>query len=347
LYDINNTDEHENDDRYTTTTTTTADNRYVQLSTNATSSIHSEPEILDHHNRDDIPPVMLSSPLAQILITKHTLRNVHSDDQNAKKSIRLQMDMELSKQWAILLKCQIILPAEQIRQNETDIRIMPYHIIPQVWTRLRPEFLNINNNSNINESSNTNSDSVVYEQNALHQDWLWCRNIQSNTDPIIYDDHHAIIQFLHTNTERIHISCGAKFGCDYLLYDGPRHERHAFAGLRIIPCRQQRQQHDTKNHSTVDDNLQFPIDINPYDIAAYVRCLNTAGKLALLATTIAVNNSTEMNNNNRKYNQSQELHRKLLIVDLVLEKIAITTSRRPKKTMEQRFQNLSKNQKKN
>ena len=167
------------------------------------------------------------------------------------------------------------------------------------------------------------------------------------------DDHRrAILQFLHNDTRQhhgrdttndddddhddddddppaaaFHISDGAKFGCDYLLYDGPRQERHAFAGLRILPPM----------------TTGFPV--NAYDLAGYVRCLNTAGKLALLATSIVVDDDdgddTTMSHHNEKPTPRQQ-RRKILFVDLALEKVVATTSRRPKKTMAQRLQNLSK-----
>jgi hypothetical protein len=81
---------------------------------------------------------------------------------------------------------------------------------------------------------------------------------------------------------------------------------------------------------------------NPYDLAGYVRCLNTAGKLALLATSVVMNGTEIKNGSNDGDQPGASQCRKILIVDLALEKIAMTTSRRPKKTMEQRLKNLSK-----
>jgi hypothetical protein len=58
--------------------------------------------------------------------------------------------------------------------------------------------------------------------------------------------------------------------------------------------------------------------------------LNTAGKLALLAA--AQPDTTE----------SGEVFYRVAIVDLALVKIVETTFKKPKKTMEQRLQNLAK-----
>jgi len=100
------------------------------------------------------------------------------------------------------------------------------------------------------------------------------------------------------NMHNVHVSCGAKFGCDYLLYDGDRRERHAFAGLRVLRPRQSANQSCTQNSAT------FPIPC-PYDIAGYVRGLNTAGKVALIATAF----------------DNGDGNAKVVFVDLALEKI--------------------------
>jgi hypothetical protein len=134
-----------------------------------------------------------------------------------------------------------------------------------------------------------------------------------------HEEEAAIVQLLHRDTH-LHISCGAKFGCDYLLYDGPRTERHAFAGLRILFAREQR-----------DGGEHFPLP-TAYDLAGYVRCLNTAGKLALIAT--AIRDADDSADNRPRL--------RVLLVDLALVKVASTTSRRPRKTMEQRIKNLAK-----
>ena len=176
---------------------------------------------------------------------------------------------------------------------------------------------------------------------------MWC-DLNPHAPPMDDDHRRAILQFLHNDTRQhhgrdttnddddhdddppaaaFHISDGAKFGCDYLLYDGPRQERHAFAGLRILPPM----------------TTGFPV--NAYDLAGYVRCLNTAGKLALLATSIVVDDDdddTTTSHHEETTTTRRRQRRKILFVDLALEKVVATTSRRPKKTMAQRLQNLSK-----
>jgi hypothetical protein len=197
---------------------------------------------------------------------------------------------------------------------------------------------------------------------------------------------NIIIEYLYTNSTNLQIACGAKFGCDYLLYDGPRNKRHAFAGLRIIPFqvlndnnrqqeqRQHQQQHQyqeqqeemdshkvdnsmtTKEHddsiviSAMEQNeeapktskqcsLHFPVP-SPFDLSGYVRCLNTAGKLALLATVVPTNAVIEKTMDGPK-NKTAATHR-IAIIDLALEKIVATTVNRPKKTLEDRLKLLSK-----
>ena len=145
----------------------------------------------------------------------------------------------------------------------------------------------------------------------------------SNID--IEDAAAAVIQLLHVNTTNLHISCGAKFGCDYLLYDGPRSERHAFAGLHIVP-----QQDDSNSSDTA---------VNAYSLTSYVRCLNSAGKLALLATTRKVN-SCPASSDGKLIGNTCFIN--VSIVDLRLEKIVETTFKKPIKSMEERLKNLSK-----
>jgi len=187
-----------------------------------------------------------------------------------------------------------------------DLRPMPYHLVPEVWTRMRPPEMSSKKASH-QELILLNEASVKYRQGVA---WDFTQIGPSAPQ----SDEAAVIELLHGGT-RLHISCGAKFGCDYLIYDGPRNERHAFAGLRILRSK------PTENH------LPLP---SAYNLAGYVRCLNTAGKLALLATVV------------QEGDTSGGIKHRVAIVDLALEKIAVTTSRRPKKTMEKRYQNLSK-----
>ena len=352
----------------------TSDDRYVPIHRKDDAKLHESEEHAT--DRDRIPPVMLPPSLAQCILptlTRQTTTTPNTNDNDTTPSIRIEMDIELSKLWGQSLLQHSILPAEYERQQETNIRSMPYHIVPEVWTRLRPKFY-----TGMNDSENRNHDDdemVKYVNNdegknnnednssdACHsQDWMWCNMNAPISDDIEDADitnRHAILQFLHhpQQAPKLHISDGTKFGCDFLLYDGPRHERHAFAGLRILPPATQQQQ---QNHNCVatnttatsskvlkcendNDQVRFPIHPNPYDLAGYVRCLNTAGKLALLATSVLVNDTTTNDTTQPQPPPRKHQCRKILIVDLALEKVAMTTSRRPKKTMEQRLKNLSK-----
>jgi len=166
-----------------------------------------------------------------------------------------------------------------------------------------------------NQNHNHNHNSNVNLPTDNHKNWWW----YNKSHEIVYD-------CLYNEFPNFHISCGAKFGCDYLIYDGCRMERHAFAGLRIV-CATERHldkillrtsnssgvcsRHDGEHEYRIgdgdgdgnggivnsnndnennggsndtDDGL-FPLP-TPYDLSAYVRVLNTAGKLALLALVV-------------------------------------------------------------
>lgn len=284
---------------------------YVQL---AVDSVALEQELADlRGDRDGVPPVLLPPPLCRLALP------MVGQPQTASIAVA---DDAMAQTWAVALK-ESMRAAEKMRQGE-DLRPMPYHLVPEVWSRLRPPETTVSADSegssdigpekSLPSTVDEESEKEVYASNA----WAFCQIRPSQTD---YDDDvAAVIQLLHCRT-KLHIACGAKFGCDYLLYDGPRHERHAFAGLRIL-------RHSIVSHEKHDSSLvQFPLP-TAYDMAGYVRCLNTAGKLALLATVVR-----EKGNGRR---------RRVLMVDLALEKIVATTSRRPRKTMEQRVQNLAK-----
>merc|ERR1712028_1800 len=94
-----------------------------------------------------------------------------------------------------------------------------------------------------------------------------------------HDDIISIVsEYLHRETN-FYVSCGAKFGADFLIYDGPREERHAFAGLRILS-------------PPLSQSSALPLP-SAYSLTSFVRCLNTAGKLALLATVEEIQHSKE------------------------------------------------------
>ena len=210
-----------------------------------------------------------------------------------------QLDDGLAADWCkALRKC--IEPAEVLRQRE-DLRPMAYQMIPEVWTRMRPGSLA--KLEYCTADSDGGSRLLLDESGTSSDPTIMFPTMRPRVEP--FDSDMEVIYHLLHRYSTLHISCGAKFGCDLLLYDGPRHERHAFAGLRVY------------------SNLNVP---TAYDLASYARCLHTAGKLALLATV-----------------QRRESKCHVAFVDLVLEKIANTTSARvPKGRRQDISKNLSK-----
>ena len=94
-----------------------------------------------------------------------------------------------------------------------------------------------------------------------------------------------------SDRQGFHISCGGKFGADLLLYDGDRERVHAFAGLRVYRLSK------TLTDKALEDDegglalimKQLP---NCYDLTGYVRGLNTASKIALIAIFVEGSSST-------------------------------------------------------
>ena len=122
------------------------------------------------------------------------------------------------------------------------------------------------------------------------------------------------------------MACGSKFGCDLLLYDGSREERHAFAGLRICSCTSADNKALNESAEVVNPTdgsvVSLPLP-SSYDLAGYVRCLNTAGKLALLATVISGEDGAES---------------RVAIVDLALEKVLSAPTHKKKRRGKKRQQ---------
>jgi tRNA intron endonuclease, catalytic C-terminal domain len=264
-----------------TTTTTTIhtnnnDSRYHQLQVNNTAL---EEELADlRGDRRGVPPVLLSPPMtlqAKLVILNEDIQRP-----------RYQLDDNLSKTWAISIK-QGMQDAEQIRNGE-DMRPMAYQVVPEVWTRLRPDTLNDGVQGSLTPTANDIATTVTVTPPESSWSLVTIRQNQN-----LLDSANVVIIDLLYHHSKLHVSCGVKFGCDYLLYDGPRHERHAFAGLRVLsgPC-------------------------NPYDLAGYVRGLNTAGKLALVAKV--------------------EADGKVALVDLALEKILTAPTHVKRKRYEAR-----------
>jgi hypothetical protein len=323
------------------------------------ASLDLEMELADlRGERDGVPPVMLSPALSRLV-------QVHYGGDGGLESARgggnspsgtvgdaattVRPDDDAAQQWASALAASMTV-AESVRQAEVDWRPMPYRLVPEVWQRLRPA---VTKSSYYDQDTaatvptdpagsqsttameparpTKNDDLVATMSDANHPrsvpatnprvDYAYCpMRPSSHWNRLRQGEEAAILQLLHRDTH-LHISCGAKFGCDYLLYDGPRTERHAFAGLRILLAR------------AGGGGGPFPLP-TAYDLAGYVRCLNTAGKLALIATVIRDDADDNADNNRPRL--------RVLLVDLALVKIASTTSKRPRKTMEQRIKNLAK-----
>mmetsp|Transcript_30450 Transcript_30450/g.44467 ORF Transcript_30450/g.44467 Transcript_30450/m.44467 type:complete len:531 (-) Transcript_30450:320-1912(-) len=248
----------------------------------------------------------------------------------------VNVDDDVALQWAKAIKEKMIV-AEEARSKD-NIRTMAYQIVPEVWSRLRPSPLSssssinpsLQNNEHVTKktdststvqnnvddkktaptlsSSPTSQNDTEKESKAAVADnaqWLFVDMPQHSFIQSKLDHDHAIVYdclYRHTN---LHVSCGAKFGCDFLLYDGKREERHAFAGLRVISDNSNNISSDTETEKA----MSFSIP-SPYDLAGYVRGLNTAGKLALLATVIT--------KQDMKGGEKQTI---VAFVDLALEKI--------------------------
>ena len=253
------------------------DNQYHELQINNAAI---QEELADlRGDRDGVPPVALMPCLAlqasRMGISMPTL-----------DMVAYELDEPLAEKWAASLK-ESLEEAEKVRMHE-DLRSMAYQLVPEVWKRLMP-----------------NMEQVTDEQPSLDSyeatDWSWIP-MRPRMDPLD-SDKNIVCSLLHSRTN-LHISCGSKFGCDFLLYDGPRQERHAFAGLRVIP------------------DGETP---RAYDLHGYVRCLNTAGKLSLLARVIREGNCA-----------------KVAFVDLALEKI-LTAPRHTKRTVKKERRDVTKN----
>ena len=263
----------------------TSKKSYHQLEISKTAL---EEELADlRGDRDGVPPVMLSPPLAKQAFQSGALPSSGSPCEQQFAFL----DDDLASRWAEALKTSLK-SAEEVRSKE-DLRPMPYQLAPEVWSRLRPPSLVAREQSCKQrkeevdytvEGANVTSDlNGVWSFAAIRP--RLCQ-IDSDTD--------VVVSALHRHSN-LHLSCGAKFGCDFLIYDGSRDQRHAFAGLRII-------------ERTSASRLPLP---SSYVLTGYVRCLNTAGKLALLATVERADSCTHV-----------------AIVDLALEKIAVQSKRK-------------------
>lgn len=171
-------------------------------------------------------------------------------------------DKMLASQWALYLKEKMSFVEK--KRLEENMRPLAYQLNPDVWHHQRP--------------SKTNPDFVesIFQTKPViqrHNDKNWGFT-KFRRRSLIDSDISIIYEYLYCHHKNLHISCGAKFGCDFLLYNGQRDNRHGFAGLRVYGER------IIGTPSTNSSN--FPIS-SSYDLVGYVRGLNTAGKLALIA----------------------------------------------------------------
>lgn len=282
---------------------------HLQLSTSAL-----EEELADlRGDRDGVSPVMLSQPMAQEAFRMGVLR-ANGPDSVFDTQPHISIDDNLASRWAFLLKNNMK-SAEQVRCKE-KMRPMPYQLIPEVWSRLRPDSLsNLAGNLEMTSSKaligDANDHGARQEQEKSNGVWsfMTVRHRWERAD----DDIAIVLSILHRHSN-LHVSCGAKFGCDFLLYDGRRDQRHAFAGLRVV--------------ERSSAHLTLP---SAYDLTGFVRCLNTAGKLALLATV-----------------EHDESCARVAFVDLALERVLSDSPqthgrlRENKKTRRDVGKNLSK-----
>jgi hypothetical protein len=228
-----------------------------------------EQELADlRGERQGVPPVILSPPLARVALHTPGLLSRHDSSQGSLDCCC--MDDAWAQDWTVALK-ESMVPALVVRGRE-DMRPMAYDIVPEVWSRLRPESLQANQQQQqktktVKPAAKTTT--IIKDSNQQEGESWGLVSIRPPSVSSFDSDLAAVTEVLYRNTA-LHVSCGAKFGCDLLLYDGPRKNRHAFAGLRLVVL-------GNKPASTA-----FPLP-SSYAVAGYVRCLNTAGKLALLS----------------------------------------------------------------
>lgn len=244
-------------------------------------------------------PAYLTAPMV-MQANKKGLLAIPSSSQLATCTSAV-IDDDLGRVWSDAIAMGMK-QAEEVRAKE-DMRPMAYRLVPEPWKRLREGCTKDKPVDNA-EIDNTTPDDGAHNEDAFV---VYADSIRPKED--LLDDTHCIVyDCLYNHFPNLHISCGAKFGSDYLLYDGNRKERHAFAGVRILTTEQYGQKH-------------FPIPTS-YNLHGFVRCLNTAGKLALLATVVTTEGGGK----------------RVVVVDLALEKIldAPTHLKKQNRSMEAR-----------
>lgn len=330
--------------------------KYHLLSINATTLEQEMSEL--RGDRKGLPPVLLSPPMAAqaraILGASSPCFGAPSmnstegiaRDASSKRpsSCWIQYDPKLSEEWARALTGSME-PANRVRQSE-DMRTMAYQLTPEPWTRLRP--LNPSNEPFPSEAITVTSSDIRQHRGgnlaALEppaaKEWIevMCRP-PASCSTWFDRTSTAVFEYLHRETN-CHVSCGAKFGSDLLLYDGPRDERHAFAGLRILAAPQNSASPEQPTGDETGDTSRLPLP-SAYSLAGYVRCLNTAGKLALLATVV----EESLHNSNAGSAEGPKTLLRVALIDVALEKILSAPSHQRYSRTEKRrdvTQNLAK-----
>jgi len=249
--------------------------------------------------KKDIPPVMLTPAATCIARDLGILPSVQGGEalSSSYQCSQTIMDPILSAQWATQLQ-QSMIPAETSRAQE-EMRPMAYRLVPEVWKRLCPDTLWTDADSEEEEEECVKRSCSLEKVDDEKRPTLSSSSaatslaIIRNPSPSYDTDASILFRHLHQHS-KLHISCGAAFGCDFLLYDGKRDERHSFAGLRVY------------SSSNKEKGIHFPIP-TAYDMMGFVRSMNTARKIALIATVVRENGDGATP--------------RVLIVDLALEKV--------------------------
>jgi hypothetical protein len=105
--------------------------RYVSLDIDSKMLEDELADIRGH--RDGVPPVIISPPLARQAALQGLLPGYCTE------SLHVIFDWDLSKKWAAMLKASMA-QAEYVRDLE-EMRPMPYQLNPEVWMRMRPDFI--------------------------------------------------------------------------------------------------------------------------------------------------------------------------------------------------------------
>jgi hypothetical protein len=286
-------------------------------------------------------PAILSPPMAWQFYTSQSLSQPEGH-----KRITIIYDHSLSQEWADRLHTYRVLPAENLR-NQEDLRPLAYRLKPEPWQRMRPSleakplltFLFQELDSAGDAAENIQEGYSPFPKSSP---WIsmTCRppSTKLTSGGTLGHDHilAIVFEYLHRETP-YYVSCGAKFGSDFLLYDGPREERHAFAGLRVLSSSHGMSgDHSKEGDGNSSSAILLPLP-TAYSLTSYVRCLNTAGKLALLATVVST--SVEA-----KITVEPSLPQyQVLFVDVALEKVLEAPTHKRKRNAQSIRKDVTKN----